>query len=278
MNSVSKEAYAFALQNALTEIKKICPDVRTSFIFDKEAAVVAGDAETPETTFGKVVKSLGGIMDKADVIGGLDSLIVEGTESSVQISCVDDVYLTMIVSNKADMKYVETVGRVLIPTVLKFLNNLSPTPITQLPPSHTLLKPRKEKLHEEVEEEIEEEGVEEEEMEEEENKEEETEPNPPQLELPSNQLIVESFGGLLVRSDTVQISKGIMSQWEETLDGQNINLVEIEAFNGQSSQCKVKTVNDSKLENKAVIRIPEKICQVLDVKKGELVRVKPVIN
>lgn len=265
---MSREAYAFALQNALTEIKKICPDVRTSFIFDKEAAVVAGDAETPETTFEKVVKSLGGILDKADVIGGLDSLVVEGTKNSVQISCVDDVYLTMIVSKKADMRYVETVGRVLIPTVIKLLNNLSPTPLTQLPPSHTLLKPRKEELHEEIEEEIEEE----------ESTETENEPIPPQLELPSNQLIVESFGGLLVRSDTVQISNDIMSQWEETLDGKDINLVEIEAFNGQTSQCKVKTVNDSKLENKAVIRIPEKICQVLDVKKGELVRVKPVIN
>ncbi len=274
---MSKEAYAFALQNALTEIKRICPDVRTSFIFDKEAAVVAGDAETPETTFEKVVKSLGGIMDKADVIGGLDSLVVEGTKSSVQISCFDDVYLTMIVSKKADMKYVKTVGRVLIPTVIKLLNNLNPAPLTQLPPSHTLLKPRKEKLHEEAEEEIEEEETEEEDIEEK-RKEEESEPNFPHLELPSNQLIVESFGGLLVRSDTVQISKGIMSQWQATLDGQNINLVEIEAFNGQTSQCKVKTVNDSKLENKAVIRIPEKICQVLDVKKGELVRVKPVIN
>ena len=82
----------------------------------------------------------------------------------------------------------------------------------------------------------------------------------------------------MVRNDTVQISEDIMSQWEELLDGKEINLVEVESFNGKTSQCKVKTLDYSKLENRAVIRIPDKLCHTLDVKKGELVRIKPVIN
>jgi hypothetical protein len=56
------------------------------------------------------------------------------------------------------------------------------------------------------------------------------------------------------------------------------NGVEVEAFNGKSSECKVKTVDSTKLENKAIIKIPEKLCQELDIDKGELVRVKPVLN
>ena len=132
----------------------------------------------------------------------------------------------------------------------------------------------KEELKIDEEEELQEEA----DAEEQETKESDKEEPMPIVELPSNQLIVESFGGLLVRSDTVQISDEIMSQWEELLDGKDIEIVEVESFNGKTSQCKVKALDDSKLENKAVIRIPEKLCQTLDIKKGELVRVKPVIS
>jgi len=263
---MSKEAYAFALKNALTEIRNVCPDVQTSFLFNKEAAVIAGDAETPEATLERVVRSLEGILEKADAIGGLDSLVIEGSKGNVHISCVNDMYLTMVASKNADMKYLETVARVLIPTVIKLLDSLGPTPLRQLPPSHTLLKPE---IEEELRREIDEE---------EESKEADKEELEPELELPSNQLIVESIGGLLVRGDTVHISEDIMSQWEELLDGKEISLVEVESFNGKTKQCKVRTLDDSKLENKAIIRIPEKVCQTLEIKKGELVRVKPVIT
>jgi predicted regulator of Ras-like GTPase activity (Roadblock/LC7/MglB family) len=261
---MSNETYAFALKNALTEIRNVCPDVQTSFLFDKEASVVARDAETPEATIERVAKSLEGILEKSDTIGGLNSLVIEGSKGNVHISCVNDMYLTMIASKQVDMKYLETVARVLIPTVVKLLDSLGPTPLRQLPPTPTLLKPEEKELKEETDEE------------EEESKEVEEEPLP-ELELPSNQLIVESFGGLLVRSDTVYISEDVMSQWGNLLDGKEIDLVEVESFNGKTKQCKVKTLNDSKLENKAVIRIPEKVCQTLDIKKGELVRVKPLI-
>lgn len=267
---MSNEAYAFALKNALTEIRNVCPDVQTCFLFDKDATVVAGDAETPEATLERVVSSLEGILEKVDTIGGLNSLVVECSKGNVHISCVNDMYLTMVASKKADMKYLETVARVLIPTVIKLLDSLGPTPLKHFSPSRTSLKRG-------MEEDLREEEEPREEIEEEESKEAEEEPTP-ELELPSNQLIVESFGGLLVRNDTVQISEDIMSQWEELLDGKEINLVEVESFNGKTSQCKVKTLDYLKLENRAVIRIPEKLCHTLDVKKGELVRIKPVIN
>ncbi len=259
---MSKETYAFALGNALAEIRNVCSDVQTSFIFDKEATLVAGDNETSEATLDRVVGSLEGILEKGDTIGGLNSLVIEGSKGNVHISCVNDMYLTMISSKNADMKYLETVARVLIPTVIKLLDNIGPAPLKQHSPSHALPEP-------EEEEELREESEEKEESEVDETEE---------PELPSNQLIVESFGGLLVRSDTVQISEEIMSQWQDLLNGKDIDLVQVESFNGKTSECKVKTLDDSKLENKAIIRIPEKLCQTLDIKKGELVRVKPVIS
>jgi predicted regulator of Ras-like GTPase activity (Roadblock/LC7/MglB family) len=252
------------MKNALTEIRNVCPDVQSSFLFDKEASVIAADAETPEATVEKVVKSLEAILDKADTLGGLNSLLVEGSKGNVHISSVKDLYLTMIASKNADMRYVETVARVLIPTVMKLLDSLDslgPAPFRQLPPTHTVLEAE---AKEELREEHEEESREAEE--------------PPEPEVPSNQLIVESFGGLLVRGDTVQISEDLMSQWEEVVDGKEIDLVEIESFHGKTSQCKFKSVDNSKLDNKAIIRIPDKLCQALDVRKGELVKVKPLVS
>jgi predicted regulator of Ras-like GTPase activity (Roadblock/LC7/MglB family) len=272
---MSNEVYASALKNALTEIRNVCPDVQTSFLFDKEATLVAGDSETPEATLSRVVTSLEGVLNKAETLGGLNSVVIEGSKGSIHISCVDDMYLTIVASKDADMRYLETVARVLIPTVIKLLDSLNPTPLRHSPPPHSLLKSEvKEELKIDEEEELQEEA----DAEEQETKEVDKEEPMPPVELPSNQLIVESFGGLLVRSDTVQISDEIMSQWEELLDGKDVEIVEVESFNGRTSQCKVKALDDSKLENKAVIRIPEKLCQALDVKKGELVRVKPVIS
>jgi len=270
---MDNEAYASALKNALTEIRNACPNVQTSFLLSKDASIVTGDAETPDATIERVTGSLGGILEKADTIGGLDSLVIEGSKGNVHISCVNDMYLTMIASKEADMKYLETVARVLIPTVIKLLDNLGASPLRQLSSTNTLSEPEEKGLLEENEL-LEENGLPEEIEEEVSNV---GEPMP-ELELPSNQLIVEAFGGLFVRSDTVHLSEDIMSQWEELIDGKEITLVEIESFNGKTKQCKIKKVDDSKLENKAVIRIPEKVCQTLDVKKGELVRVKPVIS
>ena len=270
---MSSEVYTFALQNTLTEIQNISKDVKNSFLFDKKANIIAGDAKTSEATMSRVLSCLEVILEKGETIGGLNSLVIEGSKRNVHITSVNDMFLTMVTSKDADMKYLHTISRALIPTMIKLLDKLDnrvPTTIRHIPPSHTLFEPSEEELHEVEEEEIEE-------AEEEEIKETEEKDKMPELELPSNQLIVESFGGLLVRSDTVQISKDIMSEWQEFVDGEQINRVEIEAFNGETKQCKVKTVDESKLENKAVIRIPEKVCRTLDIKRGELVRVKPLV-
>lgn len=275
---MSSEVYTFALQNTLTEIQNISKDVKNSFLFDKKANVIAGDVNTSEATMSRVLSCLEVILEKGDTIGGLDSLVIEGSKRNVHITSVSDMFLTLVASKDADMKYLHTISRALIPTMIRLLDKLDnriPATIKHIPPSQTLFEPSEEELpvFEEEEPEVEEiEGPKQEEIEEVKEKD-----NLPELDLPSNQLIVESFGGLLVRSDTVQISKDIMSEWQEFVDGEEIKFVEIEAFNGEAKQCKVKTVDESKLENKAVIRIPEKVCRTLDIKRGELVRVKPVV-
>jgi len=267
------EAYSNALKNALTEIKNICPDVQTSFLFDKEGTIIAGDDGTQEYNLEKAVNSMEGIFEKAETIGGLDALIINGQKGRVHISCVNDMYLAMVTSEKADMTYLQTVSRVLIPTVIKLLDNIDPTPFKFAPQSKPPMLSSSRSVDEE------------EEMEEEETIEEEiTRPERPEpvpiksIPEPSNQLIVDTLSGLLVRGDTVEIDPQVLEQWSENYDDIEIRNVEIETFNGNTTQCKVKPIKDSKLEGKGLIRIPEKVCQALDLRKGELVKVSPMIE
>jgi len=105
-----------------------------------------------------------------------------------------------------------------------------------------------------------------------------TNPEPLLSEPPVSQLIVENLGGLLVPSDTVRIDSEIMTKWEELYEGNKIMEVEIGTFDGKTMRCKVKTIKDSKYEGKGIIQMPEKIQLALEIKKGELVRAKPIIE
>jgi len=220
---MSQNAYADALKNALTEIKKICPDVSCSFIFRRDGMIVAGDSETAEETVEKTVRSFQNIVEKEDMIGGLKALILDGEKGKVHISRVNDMYLALAASKNADATFLQAITRVIVPTVLKLLESTAPTP-----PKFAPLK----------------------------------------------QLIVDTLSGFF-SGDSVQIDLEVLKQWSELLNRKNVGEVEIESFGGKTTQCSVREINDPKLKGKGIIRIPERICKVLEVKKGEIVRVKP---
>jgi aspartate carbamoyltransferase regulatory subunit len=67
-------------------------------------------------------------------------------------------------------------------------------------------------------------------------------------------------------------------QWQELYEGRKIEEVELETFCGQSTRVKVKPIKDSKFEGKGIVQMPEKIQNALEIRKGELIRVKPVIE
>jgi len=260
---IDEETYSFALKNALTEIGNICPEVKLSFIFNQEGKVLA-EAQKGEYDVEKIVSDFEEIFQKSHVIGGINSLTIDAKKGKVIILNIQEgVYLATVTSKNVDMKYLETVSRVLVPTVLKLLEKIAPAPLKKpIPEKKVAIK---EESQEKTIEKISESTIEE-----------KVEPEMPPA--PTNQLIVDTFGGLLVRQDTVKIDSEILSQWSEMLDKRNINLVEIETFEGKTAQCKVKPIKDTKLRGKGIIRIPEKLCELLDIKKGELVRVRPAIS
>jgi len=130
---MSNDLYATALKSALTEIKKICPDINYSFIFTKEGAIIAGDGEADDALMKKVVQSFQSLAEKAAAIGGLDALSINGEKGKLHISRVNDMYLVLTASPDADTTYLHSVTNVIVPTVLKLLETISPAPLKLMP-------------------------------------------------------------------------------------------------------------------------------------------------
>ncbi len=220
---MNEDPYAVALKNALTEIENTCPDVSSSFIFTQDGAIVAAGSETDEKTMEKMIQSFQSVAEKADTIGSLKAFYVNGKEGKVVLSSVNGMYLALSASENADAPYLHSVTHLIIPTVLKLLKTVTPTPVQF---------------------------------------------------TSSKQLIVDTLSGFFA-GDSVQIDTEILEEWSKLLNQKNVDRVDIEAFRGKAAQCKVKEINDPKLKGKGMIRIPEKVCKTLEVKNGELVKVKP---
>jgi hypothetical protein len=308
MNST---AYTSALQNTLSEIKNICPEVSNSFVFN-DSNLIAKDDSTSKKNIDQAIVAFNLVEKEAKTISGLKSIRVEGTKGKLNLAYMDKFNLATVISNKADENYVNTITKVLVPTVIKLVDeikvispeieaeiNENPKPIAEPPekdleikqetsqelseiknPPVTLIEPPANEKVEVVgglnynpnpEDNSENQSIEEKSPIEFEN-------NNFLAEPPVTQLIVEKLGGILVPSDTVRIDKEIIEKWTELYDGKKIKMVHIENVNGKSTQSKFRNIKSSKHAGKGVIRIPDKIQLELETSKGELVTIKPVID
>ncbi|MEM3578332.1 MAG: hypothetical protein QXX51_07820 [Candidatus Bathyarchaeia archaeon] len=281
---MDSDVYSFALKSALDEIRNLCPDVTGAFVFKEDGEIVACDGALSDKVIVRVVDAFDGIFEKAGAIGGVNAITIDGLDGRVSVSRVNDIYMVIATSKKADANYVNTVTRVLIPTVLRLLDKICPAPLKSEKP----LEEFSLKAEESPSTLLEEKSISGTAVEEEENVEaKEVKGGEVGVELgskafsaepPVNQLIVENIGGLLVPSDTVRVDPAVLKQWGELYEGIEIREVDIETFGGKSVRCKVKPIKDSKYEGKGVIQVPEKVQSSLEIKKGELVRVKPVVE
>ncbi len=236
---MSRDVYATALKSTLTEIKKMCPDINYSFIFEKDGTIIAGDGEA-DALMEKTVRSFQNLAEKTAVIGGLDALSVNGEKGKLHVSRFNEMYLVVVASPNMDTTYLHSVTKVIVPTVLKVLENIAPATMKLTPTPLKLT------------------------------------PTPLNLS-PSQQLVVDTLTGFFAGSD-VQIDDTHLEEWSQHLDGKDVDEVEIETVDGKKTRCRVKKINDSKRQGKKLILIPEKTCRELEAKKGELVKVKPVTS
>ncbi len=293
---MNNQVYTFALKSTLQEIQNVCPDITSNFIL-KDGKVLAKDKNTTEETATQTVETFNMIMENAAIIGGLEAISIQGVHGKVNISAISDFHLATVSSVKADEKYVNTLSRVLIPIVIKLVEEIQPasTENEQI----TIEDETIETIEPEPVEEVTEEKVDEPEAVDGENGQpdeldeeaemsklyEETESFEPEVdnepmlpEPPVKQLMIENLKGFRVPSDTVRVDQEVIAQWSELYSDKKINEVEIEALNGKTTRCKLKQIKKSKDEGKGVIKMPEKIQIALEAAAGELVTVKPVVE
>jgi predicted regulator of Ras-like GTPase activity (Roadblock/LC7/MglB family) len=281
---MDSEVYAFALKNTLDEIQKACPDIKNAFVLGQNCTIIAHDDNTTEETLTRAVEILNEMLQNTDKIGGVDDLTIQGINGRVNVSRMEEVYLVTVTSRKADLKYINTVTRVLFPTVLKLLDKLESGPIRVNPPEIQDSEMRLEVEHEKIAPEQSAEPAEPKQPEEEaktaEKEEEKHEESTEKIAVEpyANQFIVEDMKGLLSPSDTVRIDSMVIEKWNELYENRKIEAADVETFGGKTVRSKVRPIKDGKLEGQGKVQIPGKMQLVLDIKKGELVRVKPVVE
>ena len=235
---MNRDPYANALNSALSEIKNAYPDITHSFLFTKTGSIITGDQETDEETMNNILESFQVIKEKANVIGNLTSFQINGKNGKLTISNINDTYIVLATAKNAD-KHIHTITHTIIPTIMKSLEAFS-QPQQHLQPS------------------------------------------------PPKELTVDTFSGFFA-GDSVQLDTETLLElatiydpnFDELTEEQKmekiIEHVKIETFRGKSTLCKVKEINDPNLKRRNMIRIPEKVCNTLQIKSGDKVTVKPVV-
>ena len=253
--------------------QKACPEIKNAFVLDQNHTIIARDENTTEETLSQAVEVLNEMFGKADAIGGVDDLTIEGINGRMNVSRMDEIFLVTVTSRKANLNYVNTVTHVLVPTVLRLIEKLNPGPLKS-----NLTEPEQ-KLETEPENSTVEQAAEPgQEAEEQAETPHEESMEKIVAEPPANQFIVEEMKGLLSPSDTVRIDNSVIEKWNELYEDKTIEEADIETFSGKSVRCKIKPIKNAKLEGQGKVQIPGKMQLVLDIKKGELVRVKPVVE
>jgi len=235
---MNRDPYAIALNNALTEIKNAYPDITHSFLFTKTGSIITGDQETDTKTMNSILESFESMNEKAKVIGDIKSVSIKGKNGNLTLSNINDVHLVLATSKNADKTHIHSITNVIFPTILKTFEAFVPM--------HLQFQSQKE-------------------------------------------LVVDTFSGFFA-GDSVQIDAETLLEWTKNNDPslsdklteeqklqEIIEHVRIETFAGNSTLCKVKEISDQKLTGKNTIRIPEKVCNTLEIKKGDIVTVKPVL-
>ena len=259
----------FVLRNTLNEMANASPDIKSIFLFREDGDIIS-DEKTREEAAVHTVDVLDEILEKAEALGGLECISFEGAKGTVRVSHLNEFYLVIVVPEKADMKRIEMFAGILVPTILKLLERI--TPALDSPPK--LENERSEgepfiksdKPSADIADKREADGPAQASL--------EKVPPKPQVD----QFIVENAQSLFASPDTVRIDGDILSLWMELYEDKRIEEVTVETFGGKSVRCRLKPLKDWKLEGKNVIQIPPKIQERLNVKKGELVRVKPVVE
>ncbi len=264
------ENYSTALQTIINEFKNITPEITNTFIFKKNGEIVASTETSSEDQNKKLISAFNDIADQAETIGGIKTLTIQGADSQLSITSMNNRYLVNVSSRAADEKMVKMLTSVIVPTVVKLVDQISTLSGNELPqaknpevkPIEEIVPPDKQTTQSEPISDM--------------SASFSSEPMLP--EPPVNQFMIEKIGGLLVPCDIVRVDSEVIAKWHDIYGDKKITQVHIETLEGKAIICGFKPIKKASRNGKGIIQFPEKVLQVLQTSKGKLVIVKPEIT
>lgn len=266
------EAYHQALQAIIGEFKNISPEITSTYLFNREGEAIASTEINAADQTEVLIATFKSLNQQAHCIGEIENLTIQGAHGQLNVTAMNNLYLTSVSSRAADQKIVKSLTHVLVPTVVKLVDQLAFN--TTAPPLPQSSEPQETIAEEEVA--TEEPPITQFSSEAEAPLQLPSEPLLPQP--PVNQFMVEKIGGFMVAADIVRIDGDVVVKWSELYEGKEITRVNIQTLEGKTTTCKFKPIKDEKGNTKGMIQIPEKILQSLQTGKGKLVMVKPVVE
>ena len=264
------EDYSTSLQTIINEFKNITPEITNTFIFKKNGEIVASTETTTDAQNKKLVSAFNDIADRVGAIGGIETLTIQGVCSQLSIIDVNNHYLVNVSSRAADEKMVKTLTHIIVPTVVKLLDQISEPSGSELPRAkNSEFKPIREVF-------LPDEPTTQSEPIPDESASFSSEPMLPRP--PVNQFMIEKIGGFLVPCDIARVDSEVIAKWHDIYGDKKITQVHIETLEGKAIICGFKPIKDTSRNGKGVIQFPEKVMEALQTSKGKLVIVKPVIT
>jgi hypothetical protein len=263
------ENYSTALQTIINEFKNITPEITNTFIFKKNGEIVASTETATGDENKKLIAAFNDLTDQAETIGGIEALSIQGADGQLSITSMNNRYLANVSSRAADEKMVKMLTSVIIPTVVKLVDQISELSGSESPQAK---KPEVKPVEEIV-------------LPDKQTTQSESIPDmtsfrsePMLPEPPVNQFMIEKIGGLLVPCDIVRVDGEVIAKWHDIYGDKEITQVHIETLEGKAIMCGFKPIKDTNHNAKGIIQFPEKVLQALQTSKGKLVIVKPVIT
>ena len=259
------------VQTILDEFKNICPEITRCSLFKENGDAIASSQEATEKEGQKVVATFNSIAGYTEILSGMATLTVQGPDRQLCVLSTNNHYLATVSTRLANEIAVKSLTCVVVPTVLALMNQsasnpacqdispvVEPEPVTDIVTS----EPVEEAIA--IERSIFEEPM-------------EFSDESSLLNVSAKQFMVEKIGGLMVASDVVRLDGEVIEEWHSLYDKKQIREVQIQTLEGKTTSVKFKIIKEKGGNSKGIIQIPDKILQALQIDKGNLVIVKPIV-
>ena len=119
------------MQIIIDEFKNISGEITNSSFFNLDCEIFARMQTTNEEQIKKTVFMLKNMVNRAVTIGGFETLTIQGVNSQLDIMYIRNRYFLTVSSRAADEKTVKALTQVIVPTVVKLMDQKIPIELSK---------------------------------------------------------------------------------------------------------------------------------------------------